>query len=173
MSTCVQPGFLLGSVMLIFLVFCVVFCIVLFCLSSYCVLCAQSVFSLFSLDSPSVFSNFYLELLFPNGTWIFNAICVMFFFMCNDWRCNVVACFVDIGGIVDYDYLNFLSMTKAQISRICSLRRDHTSAYRLHWIHTLQSSQVLPWYLDPGTQTHLLHTHSPLSGPPHSDWKIR
>ena len=54
----------------------------LVCLSSSCVLCAQSVFILLSLDSPSVFSNFYLEPLFPNGTWIFNAICVMSFFMC-------------------------------------------------------------------------------------------
>jgi hypothetical protein len=54
----------------------------LVCVSSSCVLCAQSVFILLSLDSPSVFSNFYLEPLFPNGTWIFNAICVMSFFMC-------------------------------------------------------------------------------------------
>ena len=39
----------------------------LVCLSSSCVLCAQSVFILLSLDSPSVFSNFYLEPLFPMG----------------------------------------------------------------------------------------------------------
>ena len=65
-TTSFTLGFLMGSVLLIFLVVCVV--ILLVCLSSSCVLCAQCCQCLWIdcpfLIAPSVFSNFWYLLCY-------------------------------------------------------------------------------------------------------------
>jgi len=48
-------------------------------------------------------------------TWISNVIYHAFFFVFNELGQEVIACFVDIGGIVDHHYLNFHFITNSNI----------------------------------------------------------
>ena len=66
-STWIHPRFLVGSVLLMLLVFCVVLCcVVMLCLSSSCVLCSQCCPLLSIRDCPAAFSNVF-EILLLNA----------------------------------------------------------------------------------------------------------